>query len=64
MIKEVEFGDKDKAVAAVEQLKRSLPLVVEYQVAISKIIRARYMALIAEGFTPSEALTIVKEMYK
>ncbi len=63
MIKEVEFGDKDKLVAAVEQMKRSLPTIIEYQTTLSKIIRARYMALTAEGFSPSEALSIVKEMY-
>lgn len=63
MIKEVEFGDKDKLAAAAEQLKRSLPTIIEYQSTLSKIIRARYTALTAEGFTPSEALAIVKEMY-
>ena len=64
MITEVEFGDRDKVVAAIEQLKRALPAMLEYQISVSKIIRARYLALVAEGFLPSEALAIVKEMYK
>jgi hypothetical protein len=63
-ITEVSFGDKDKTIAALEALKRGLPLLVEYQLHIAQLIRARYDGLIKEGFTEAQAIEIVKEMYK
>ena len=63
-ITEVAFGDQDKLLAAVEQLKRGLPAMMEYQLYVAKIIRARHQALLAEGFTEAQATEIVKEMYK
>ena len=62
-ITEVSFGDKDKLQAAVEQLRRGLPVMLEYQIHLAKIIRARHQALLAEGFTDAQAIEIVKEMY-
>ena len=63
-ITEVSFGDKDKLQAAVEQLKRGLPVMLEYQIHLAKSIRARHQALLSEGFTDAQAIEIVKEMYK
>lgn len=63
MVTEVEFGEQDKLLGQIEALKRALPGLIEYQVNISKIIRARYVSLVEEGFTEAQALALVKEMY-
>jgi hypothetical protein len=64
MIKEVEFGNQSKLVAQLEELKRSLPAMFEYQLIVAKLIRARYTALIDEKFTEQQALELTKEMFK
>jgi hypothetical protein len=64
MLKEVEFGDQSKSVAQLEELKRSLPVMFEYQLIVAKLIRARYTALIEEKFTEQQALELTKEMFK
>jgi outer membrane protein assembly factor BamD (BamD/ComL family) len=63
-ITEVSFGNHDKAIAALEELKRNLSISLEYQQVMAKLIRARYDGLRKEGFTEAQAIEIVKEMYK
>lgn len=50
----------DKLRAAVEQMRRQLPLLIEYHQIDAKIRKARYEALIAEGFHPAQALELCK----
>lgn len=64
MIKQVEFGDQSKLVAHVEELKRTLPVMMEYQIIVAKLIRTRYDALIEEDFSEKQALELTKEMFK
>lgn len=52
--------EADKLRAAVEAMRRTLPLMIEYEKLNAQVRRARYLALVAEGFTPEEALEIVK----
>lgn len=43
-----------------EEAKRNAQYIIEYWQTDSKIMRARYQALIAEGFSEKEALEIIK----
>jgi len=42
------------------QMKKELPMMIEVQLYQAKIIRAKYLAFIAEGFTKEEALILCK----
>lgn len=63
-ITEVSFGSHDKAIAALEELKRTMPIAIQHQRFIASLIRARYDGLIDEGFTAAQATDIVKDMFK
>jgi hypothetical protein len=52
--------ETDKLRAAVEKMRRTLPLLIEYYQIDAKIRKARYEALIAEGFNPAQALELCK----
>lgn len=55
-------GDKNEMRAALEQMKRSLPIYREHAVTLAKIRKASFDAHIAEGFTPAQALELCKSM--
>lgn len=61
-MKVVGIGDKDEMRAALEQMKRSLPVYKEHAGILAKIRKASYDAHIAEGFTPAQALELCKSM--
>jgi len=43
-------------------LKRNLPTLIEYNILNAGLIRAKYIALIDEGFKPEEALKLCMEV--
>ena len=45
---------------AIMEINQNLPLMLEYQIYVAKLCRAKYLALIAEGFTKEEALILCK----
>lgn len=53
-------GTIDKQRAELEQLKRNLPTHIEFLAIHAQIIRARYLALVAQGFTEAQALELCK----
>ena len=52
----------DKLRAQVEQLKRQLPVLMEYHQLSAKLCRTRYDALVAEGFNPQQALELCRDI--
>lgn len=54
-------GNADLFAEAVRNLKKNMATHMEYIAIDAKIKRATYVALIEEGFTAEQALTIVKE---
>lgn len=53
-------GPIDKQRAALEELKRSLPVHIEILAISAQMIRAKYQALVAQGFTEAQALELCK----
>lgn len=52
--------DKDEMKASIEAIKRTMPTMLEMQKCIAQIQRARYMALLEEGFSESESIELTK----
>lgn len=50
----------DKLAAAIEQLRRGVPNMIEHAALVAKIKRAYYDNLISEGFTNEQALELCK----
>lgn len=50
---------KDKMVAELEKFKREFEVLKEFKRLDAELKRTHYLALIEQGFTPSEALFIV-----
>lgn len=53
-------GPVDKQRAALEELKRNLPIHIEFLAIQAQTIRAKYQALVAQGFTEAQALELCK----
>jgi len=53
-------GKPDKFKEAVRAMKEQLSDQIEFQQLVAKLQRAKYVALIEEGFTPAEALELCK----
>ena len=53
----------DKMTEAVENLRRNLDAIVEFHEINAEIRRKSYQAHIAEGFTPEQALELVKKLW-
>lgn len=53
---------RDKLSADVAELRGLLPARIEYQRIMAKLQREAYLAYVAEGFTPAQALTLCKEL--
>jgi lactam utilization protein B len=61
-VKVVDIGEKqrDKIKDAIRDMQAQLPLIVAGQQAMAKATRAKYLALVEEGFSASEALELCK----
>lgn len=57
-ITEIPNKERDEMQAAVENLKRNLPIFLEHVWLIAQIRKASYDALIEQGFTPEQALVL------
>lgn len=53
-------GPIDKQRAALEELKRNLGMHIEFMGIHAQIIRAKYLAFLAQGFTEAQALELFK----
>lgn len=54
----VPLGKPDEFKAALENLKRQMPMLIEHAQLVAKIRRASYQALIEAGFTEAQALDL------
>lgn len=63
MIREVPAIERDDAIAAVAQMRRNLPAVLEMVVIDAEIRRKKYCALIQQGFSEQQALELCKGSY-
>ena len=61
-IKVVDIGIKNEMKAASEELKRTLPEMLENLTLVAQLRRASYKAHLEEGFTESEALELCKSL--
>lgn len=59
-MKPIELQARNDMRAAVEQMKRHLPELIEYAKLQAKIRKAHYDALLAEGFTAEQAIELCK----
>lgn len=55
-------GNKNEAKEALRELREALPEYIKSLTLIAQMTRAKYKALIAEGFTPEEALELSKTL--
>lgn len=46
---------------AIREIQVALPVVIEGQKALARATRARYLALVKEGFTQEQALELCKQ---
>lgn len=60
--KAVEITDKrtQATLTEIRKLRDALPVIIAGQQALAEVTRARYLALIEQGFTPDQALTLCK----
>jgi hypothetical protein len=50
----------DENRAQLEMLKRNLDTLLEFNLLNAKVLRSKYQALVAEGFTEDQALSLCK----
>lgn len=50
----------DEMRAALEKMRRDMPILVEYMQIIAEMKMAKYKALVAQGFTSDQALELCK----
>lgn len=58
----VKSGEPDKLAAAVAELRRLMPARVEYHRIMARMQREAFEAYVAEGFTETQALELVKHL--
>jgi len=58
----LNFDKPDEMKAAVEQLKRSLPMMVEHARIVAQMRWASFQAHLDQGFTPEQALELCKTL--
>jgi len=61
-IKLLNISGKNEDLAAIENLKRNFPAVVEHVKIFAKMRKASYDAHIKEGFTKDQALELCKKL--
>jgi len=57
---EIPNKQMETTLRAIREIQATLPVVIEGQKALAQVTRVRYLALIEEGFTPDQALTLCK----
>lgn len=59
----VEMPNKqtEATLRAIREIQEALPVIIEGQKALAQATRARYLALVVEGFTPEQALELCKQ---
>lgn len=55
-------GKPDKTAEALRQMRASLAVLIEYQAMNAQIIRARYEALLKEGFSEQQAIDLCRSL--
>lgn len=58
----VAKGDPDAVSLAVSEMRDRLPGMIEYNRVMAKLQRETYLAYIDQGFTPKQALELVKDI--
>ncbi len=58
-ITEVPNVERDQMIANIENIKRNLPHIIEFQILNSKIAFAKYNAYVDAGFNEQQALFLV-----
>lgn len=58
----VAQGNPDAVAAAVSEMRGRLPAMIEYERIMAKLQREAYLARLDAGFTPKQALELVKEI--
>ena len=56
-------GSPNVSKEAIEQLKKTLPDLVEYVLLMAKLSKVKYDALIKEGFSKQEAIELSKTVF-
>lgn len=59
-ITEVPNVERDTLIASIENIKRTLPLLLEYNKIDAQIRRSKYLALIENGFNEQQALELCR----
>jgi len=55
-------GNKDEMKETLRAMRETMPTYLEYLTLTAKMTRAKYDAMIVEGFTPKEALELSKTL--
>jgi len=56
--------NEDLLKKGIDQLIKTLPMMIEYSIYRAKLSRATYDSLIAEGFNPQQALSLTEGFMK
>ena len=59
-ITQVPNIERDNLIAAISQMTRNMPQMIEYERLQAKLKRERYLALIENGFDQNQALELCK----
>ena len=55
----IDIGPRDDFAGTMEALRRQLPALVEYLPILAEFKKAQFDALVAQGFTPAQALQLI-----
>lgn len=61
-ITQVPNIERDNLIAAIEQMKRNLPILIEHQQILATLAYEKFVALVKAGFTEMQALELCKNV--